>query len=182
MSSEGKEIIKRQLPPLPDVQPTQKSLPTDRFPYRLQVYPSVQFGFGEDSHLPWLQQLPDPTSSSMWGLPLEMDPGLAQQLLIVNGDTVRITSASGSIEAPVYVHPAAIPNVVSMAIGQGHTEYGRYASRRGANPLVLLGDSREEKTDIPALGSTFVTIKKLEHPSEFIQFTKIDRKIVPKRL
>jgi molybdopterin-containing oxidoreductase family iron-sulfur binding subunit len=35
------------------------------------------------------------------------------------------------------------PDTVAMAIGQGHTELGRYASQRGANPLQLVGSQTD---------------------------------------
>ena len=167
---------------LPDLGSVKNTGLSNKYPYQFQVYPSIQFGFGSDSHLPWLQQLPDPTSSSMWGFPLEVDPVLAKRLHVVNGDAVRVTSSSGSIEAVIYVHPAAIPNVVSMAAGQGHAEYGRYASGKGGNPFELLDDSCEEKTGVPALGATFVVIEKLDRHHGLLQFTNNDREILHERM
>jgi anaerobic selenocysteine-containing dehydrogenase len=167
---------------LPDLRSTKKTELDSKYPYRFQVYPSVQFGFGSDSHLPWLQQLPDPTSSSMWGLPLEIDPVLAKRLRVVNGDAVRVTSTSGSIEAIIYIHPAALPGVVSMAAGQGHTEFGRYASGKGANPLLLLDASREARTGVPALGATFVMVEKLDRHPGLLQFTNSDREVSHERM
>ena len=154
----------------------------DEYPYRFQAYPSLQFGDGSGAHLPWLQQMPDPTSSVMWGLPAEIDPGTATRLGVVNGDAVRLTSRGGSIEAPVYVHPAAIPGVISMAMGQGHTEYGRYASGRGANPLVLVGDEREKRTAVPAMGSVSVKIEKLDWRPGLVQFAAMDREVPHERM
>ena len=152
------------------------------FPYRFQVYASVQFGDGSGSHLPWLQQMPDQTSSAMWGLPVEIDPATAERLGVVNGDAVRLTSSAGSIEASVYVHPAAIPGVISMALGQGHTEYGRYASGRGANPLLLVGEEREAMTGVPATGSVSVKIEKLDRRPGLVQFAAMDREVPHERM
>ena len=161
--------------------PAKAKLNTE-YPYRFQAYPSLQFGFGSDSHLPWLQQLPDTTSSSMWVLPLEIDPVLASSIGVVNGDTVRVTSSRGSIEAVVYVHPAAIPGVVSMGIGQGHAEYGRYASGQGVNPLELVGGDQECNTGVPAFGSAVVNIEKISGRPGLIQFAKMDREVLHKRM
>ena len=98
---------------------------TDSRPDQLvfQAYPSAQFGDGSGANRPWLQELPDPTSSAMWGMPAEMDPGTAGELGVSNGDMVRIESQHGSLEAPVYINPAAIPGVVSMALGHGHQQW-----------------------------------------------------------
>jgi anaerobic selenocysteine-containing dehydrogenase len=52
---------------------------------------------------------------------------------------VRITSPYGEIEAPVYVFPAIRPDTVAIPLGQGHSDYGRYARERGSNALALVG-------------------------------------------
>ncbi|MEI9811362.1 MAG: molybdopterin dinucleotide binding domain-containing protein [Acidobacteriota bacterium] len=108
-----------------------------QFPLNFQAYLSTQFHDGRSAHLPWMQELPDPTSSAMWGLPVEVDPKTAARLSITNGDRVKVESPFGSFEAPAYVHPGAVPGVLSMAIGSGHKNYTRYASH-GANPLSIL--------------------------------------------
>src|SRR5260221_316036 len=41
-----------------------------RYPLQFQPYLSLQYHDGRGSNLPWMQELPDPTSSSIWGLPL----------------------------------------------------------------------------------------------------------------
>lgn len=147
-----------------------------------QAYESPQFGSGSGANRPWLQELPDPTSSALWGLPAEVDPATAARLGLVNGDNVRIRSEHGSLEAPVYVNPAAIPGVVSMAVGQGHASYGRYASGRGANPMVVVGDARDERTGCPAMGPTPISIEKIAGGARLVQFSRQDRDLPPHRV
>ena len=112
---------------------------------------------------------------------METDPNTAAGLGLSNGDFVHVTSPQGSIEAPVYVHPAAIPGVVSMAIGQGHTHYGRYASGRGANPLSIAVAVREKTTGVPAFGSTRVRLEKISGKLGLAQFSRVDRDVPPQR-
>ena len=88
----------------------------------------MQFHDGSGANLPWMQELPDPVSSAMWGLPVEVDPKTATRLGIKTGDLVRVESPHGKLEAPAYVHPAAVPGVVSMAIGQGDRKSTRLNS------------------------------------------------------
>jgi menaquinone reductase, molybdopterin-binding-like subunit len=116
----------------------------------------------------------------MWDLPVEIDPQSAAKLNVSTGDWVRVESPSGSLEAHAYVHPAAVPGVVSMGIGEGHTHYGRYASGRGANPLSILAPVWENSTGALAYGSTRVRIARLERkPRELIQFAPNDREQGP---
>jgi anaerobic selenocysteine-containing dehydrogenase len=146
-----------------------------QFPFQFQPYLSLEFHDGSTSHLPWMQELPDPASSSMWGLPVEIDPKTAAALSIGNGDMVRVESAHGFLEAPAYVHPAAVPGVVSMAIGDGHTHYGRYASRRGANPLAILAPIFERSTGALVMGGTRVRLARVGPRKGWIQFAAQDR-------
>jgi molybdopterin-containing oxidoreductase family iron-sulfur binding subunit len=151
------------------------------FPYLFQPYPSVQFGDGSGANLPWLQVLPDPASSAMWGLPVEIDPQTARDLGVTNGDLVRVSSSQGRMEAPAYVHPAAIPGVVSMAIGQGHRHYGRYASGRGANPLAIVAASFERESGALAFGATRVKLEKVGQRGRLVQFAPVDQEPHPER-
>ena len=152
------------------------------YPLVFQAYPSLQFSEGSGANLPWLQELPDPTSSAMWGLPVEIDPKTAAALDVVNGQIVRVTSPEASLEAPAYVNPAAIPGVVSMAIGQGHAHYGRYASGRGANPLLLIAGVVDRQTGVPALGHVRVRIEKVGQRRGLVQFSAVDREVHAERL
>jgi anaerobic selenocysteine-containing dehydrogenase len=145
------------------------------YPMLFQPYLSLQFHDGRGSNLPWLQELPDPASSGIWGLPIEIDPATAAKLQIANGDLVRAQSRHGSIEAPAYIHPGAIPGVVSMAIGDGHTHYGRFASGRGANPLSILAPVWERSTGAFVLGATRVRLSRVDGPRNWIQFSTPDR-------
>ena len=49
----------------------------EHFPLQFQPYPSLQYRDGSGANLPWMQELPDPVSSAMWGLPVEVDPQTA---------------------------------------------------------------------------------------------------------
>jgi anaerobic selenocysteine-containing dehydrogenase len=156
-----------------------------QFPFQFQPYASLQYHDGRGANLPWMQELPDPASSAMWDLPVEIDLQTAVKLNVVNGDRVKVESPHGSLEAWVYVHPAALPGVVSMAIGEGHTHYGRYASLngenpRGANPLAIAAPVLEESTGTLAAGATRVRMSRVDGAAgELIQFSPQDREQGP---
>lgn len=101
---------------------------------------------------PWLQELPDPTTTVMWNTWLEMNPKTAHELHIENDDVVRVVSEAGAVELPVYLYPAIRPDTVAMPFGQGHTAYGRYAENRGVNPNDLLGQRFNEAGDLAFAG------------------------------
>ena len=148
----------------------------NEYPLQFQPYLSLQYHEGSGANLPWLQELPDPASSAIWGLPVEIDPKTAARLRISNGDVVRVESQHGWFEAAAYVHPGAAPEVVSMPIGDGHTHYGRYASGRGANPLSILAPVWEKSTGALVMGGTRVRLARVSSPRAFTQFSALDRR------
>jgi anaerobic selenocysteine-containing dehydrogenase len=159
----------------------QAAFPGDatQYPLHFLPYRSLQFDDGRSAHLPWMQELPDPVSSAMWSLPVEIDPQTAAKLGIQTGDRVRVESPYGKLEAPAYVDPAAVPGVVSMAIGQGHQRFGRYASKRGANPISILAPAWEESTGALALGATRVRVVRVGAGGGLVQFAVVDREAGP---
>jgi hypothetical protein len=101
---------------------------------------------------PWLQEVPDPTTTVMWNTWVEINPETAHELGLQNDDVVRIKSEAGELEAPVYLYPAIHPGVIAIPFGQGHTAYGRYAHGRGVNPADLLGLIYNEAGDLAFAG------------------------------
>lgn len=108
---------------------------------------------------PWLQEVPDPTTTVMWNTWLEIHPDAAARLGIEDQDVVKVISPTGSVEVTAYRYPGIRPDTVAMPFGQGHSVYGQYAAGRGANPLDLLGGRTNEAGDL-AYGSMKVRIEK----------------------
>ncbi len=128
------------------------------YPFVLLPYVSNTLRDGRAANLPWMQELPDPMTSVVYGSWVEMNPTTAKELGLTEGDLVDIESLHGRIRAPVYVFPAIMPDVVAMPIGQGHSEYGRYAKNRGANPIEILSPQMEQHTGGLASSATRVKI------------------------
>jgi anaerobic selenocysteine-containing dehydrogenase len=101
---------------------------------------------------PWLQEVPDPTTTVVWNTWVEINPDTAAKLGIDNDDVIKITSSSGSVEASVYKYPAIRPDTIAMVFGQGHTAYGRYAKDRGTNPADVLALDTNEAGDLAFAG------------------------------
>jgi anaerobic selenocysteine-containing dehydrogenase len=137
------------------------------FPLHLLAYPSTAFYDGRGAALPWLQQLPDPLSTVVWGSWLEINPRTAAELGIAFGDLVEVASPQGSLRLPAVTFPAIRPDMVAIPIGQGHQGAGRYADGRGVNPLVLLAPNGE--TDgMPTPGATRVRVRKIAAGAELV--------------
>jgi anaerobic selenocysteine-containing dehydrogenase len=124
------------------------------------LLPFVSPTLGEaGANKPWLQELPDPTTTVTWGTWVEINPKTAEELGLDNDDVVLITSPAGSLEVSVYKYPAIRPDTIAIPFGRGHTAYGRYAEGRGVNPADLLNSKFNNAGDL-AFGSMKVTIEK----------------------
>ncbi|MGB7873665.1 MAG: molybdopterin-dependent oxidoreductase [Anaerolineales bacterium] len=118
---------------------------------------------------PWLQEVPDPTTSVTWNTWVEMNPETANELGIENDDVVQITSPAGVVEVSVYRYPAIRPDTIAIPFGQGHTAYGRYAEGRGVNPADLFSLAYNEAGDL-AFAAMKVSIKKIGSRRELARF------------
>jgi anaerobic selenocysteine-containing dehydrogenase/Fe-S-cluster-containing dehydrogenase component len=106
--------------------------------FYLMPVPSVPFYDGRGANKPWMQELPDPVTKAVWGSWVEIHPETARRLGVREGDMLEVASAHGTIAVPAFLYPGIRPDTVAIPIGQGHTEYGRFAKGKGANPIALL--------------------------------------------
>ena len=118
---------------------------------------------GQNAHLPWLQATPDPLTTVTWQTWVEMNDDDAARLGLREGDIVQIESAAqGSIQAPVYLHPAVPPKVLGIPLGQGRREGPDAATDRpgveGSNVMEILEPSQVDGTGALAWANTTVTV------------------------
>lgn len=124
---------------------------------RLYAFPHIYYYDGRGANRRWLQEIPEPVTHAVWGTWAEMHPSTARKLGIANDDLVEIEAGGAKIVTSAYVWDGAAPDTVAVPIGEGHTEYGRFASGVGANVLGLLSDPNPEVKVRRVDGSKWVT-------------------------
>jgi len=108
------------------------------------VYPylSVKSFDGRAANRPWMQELADPITQIVWDSWAEIHPETAKRWDLAQGDMVSVRNFYGEVNLPVYVTEHVHPGIVAVPVGQGHSNYGRYAKQvKGGNVLDLLGAS-----------------------------------------
>jgi molybdopterin-containing oxidoreductase family iron-sulfur binding subunit len=128
------------------------------YPFFLHPYVSMAMHDGRGAKLPWMQELPEPMTSIVYGSWVEINPATAARLNIRDGDLLRVTSEHGSIEAPAVIFAAIMPDVIAMPLGQGHDSFGRYASHRGVNPIQILAPTIDSASGSLASSATRVSL------------------------
>jgi len=121
------------------------------------TYPSVLFFDGRQANRMWLQEIPDPLTMITWDGWVEIHQETAEKLGIRRGDMLLIKSPYGRLEAPAIPIPTVPAGTVAMPMGQGHTNFGRYANERPANPMLLFSSDLDPATGgilRPAFGVT----------------------------
>jgi molybdopterin-containing oxidoreductase family iron-sulfur binding subunit len=115
----------------------------------LYLAPSLRHYDGRGANRPWLSEIPDPVTQVAWQSLYWMHPDVMADKGWSDGQIVRLTTAGGQLEAPVYGHPGVHPASVLIPMGQGHVHYGRYARGQGINPVQLLDAVVDADTGAP---------------------------------
>src|SRR4029450_4158666 len=136
----------------------------NQYPFHFLPYASIQFYDGSAAHLPWLQELPDPMTSAMWGSWVEINPQTAAKMNIAQGDILEIASPVGALRSPAFINPGLAPEIVAMPVGQGHSTFTRSASVRGQNPVEIIAPMAEATTGALAWAATRVKVTRVGDP------------------
>jgi molybdopterin-containing oxidoreductase family iron-sulfur binding subunit len=122
--------------------------------------PSIRFFDGRGANRPWLCEVPDTLTQVAWQTPVLMHPETLAARGLKQGDIVQIESRWGQLQMPVYETVGVHPKAAVVAIGQGHSAYGRYASGRGLNPIELLSPELEPSSGGPFFAAGPIALKK----------------------
>jgi menaquinone reductase, molybdopterin-binding-like subunit len=136
------------------------------YPFYFLPCVSPSFGDGAYANLPWMQELPDVLTTAMWSSWVEINSKTGARLGIQQGDLVEIASQAGSLRAPAILSPGIAPDMLSMPVGQGHENFGRFATGRGANPLSILAPLTEHQTGSLAWAATRVRLSRVGGPEQ----------------
>jgi len=98
------------------------------------LYETIALGAGNLANNPWLQELPDPISKTVWDNYVAVSPKYAKKLGVEQNDVLKI---NGSLELPVFIQPGQPSGTVSIAIGYGRTKAGKVADGIGKNAYPL---------------------------------------------
>lgn len=139
----------------------------------LLLYPffSIKSFDGRAANRPWLQELPDPITMIVWDSWAELNPTTAKKFGVAQGDLITLRNYNGEINVPVYVSEYVHEDIVAVPVGQGHTEYGRFAQQiNNGNVFSLLPAfpmNQDAKNEV-ALFSTAVSVIKAKSKHDLV--------------
>lgn len=91
----------------------------------------------------------------------DVNPGTAAKLGLKQGDVAQVRSRAGSVRVRVNLFEGAMPDVVYMPLGFGHTAYDEFSRGKGANPGEIIVSGRDPLSGHPVWWETPVTIEKV---------------------
>ena len=130
------------------------------FPYILNTYKLMSLAGGRGANQPRLEQAPAVHLENGWDSWVEVNPKVAADLGIEDGDKAWLQSARGKILVTARIFAGTAPGVLNMPFGWGHGAYGRWASGRGQNPNDVLEPWIDPLRGMPAWTGTRVRLTK----------------------
>jgi molybdopterin-containing oxidoreductase family iron-sulfur binding subunit len=119
-------------PQPPDLAPAQASQGLT-----LVLAPDSAVWDGSFANNPWLQECPRPFSKEVWGNSIAVSPIDASHLGVGDGDVVRITHGTRSLQGPVRLEDGQPNGVVAVVLGYGRTRAGAIGNGIGFSVNAL---------------------------------------------
>ncbi|MEZ4688685.1 MAG: molybdopterin dinucleotide binding domain-containing protein [Ignavibacteria bacterium] len=95
-------------------------------------------GDGRFANNGWLQELPKSVSRVAWDNYAAISVQDAKEMGLESNDLIKITTAGGELEIPVFIQPGAAKGVLAIELGYGRSECGTVGKDVGFNANKLM--------------------------------------------
>jgi anaerobic selenocysteine-containing dehydrogenase len=92
---------------------------------------------------------------------VEMNPKTASSYGLGEGSEVMLKSPRGELKVRIHLFNGAMPDVVFIPVGLGHTAYDRYLKGKGVNPYTIIERVEDPLSGQPVWWNTRVKVIKL---------------------
>jgi len=155
----GTSLARGATAAVPPARVAQSTIDTTQGDFFLVVYQHPVLGDGRGANKPWLQELPDPVTKTLWQTVAEIHPLTARKLGIESGDLLDVSTPAGAITLPAYLYLGIRQDTIAIATGRGQSKAaGRYAVA-GENAYTLV-PAYEDAAGGVAFVSTKASVKK----------------------
>ena len=111
---------------------------SDQDGMELVLYPTIALGDGTYANISWLQELPDPVTKICWDNYAMVSLKTAEGLKLKEGDILKLTVGSKTLQIPVHIQPGLHNQVIAVAVGYGRTAAGKVGTGVGSNAYSLM--------------------------------------------
>jgi anaerobic selenocysteine-containing dehydrogenase len=141
-------VAQGELAFVPHYEPPKRHGSLSEYPFDFIDYKSRLNREGRSQNTTWYQEFKKvDNGDESWEDVLKMNPADAAKLGFKDGDTVKISSITGSIVTKLKTWEGVRPGTVTKCFGQGHWAYGRVAAKDYAKAIPLGGNNNEILVD-----------------------------------
>lgn len=145
---------------MPHYEPANSEVDDKRFPLRMIPYSLINLASGWTSSPPYLYKTLTDSQLLKAESFAEINPQTAAEYGLKEGDRIIVTSPKGEARVRVNLFEGAMPGIVFLPLGLGHTAFDAFQQDKGANPNKII-DSREDPlSGLPVWWETRVRITK----------------------
>ncbi|OGL43623.1 MAG: hypothetical protein A2149_06305 [Candidatus Schekmanbacteria bacterium RBG_16_38_11] len=108
------------------------------YPFYLNIYKLISLSGLDETNQPWLQGILAAHVPIKWNTWVEINPEIAKKMGISEGDLVWVESRKGKIIVYAHLYQGAMPKVVNIPFGLGHSSNGRWIKGIGKNPVSIM--------------------------------------------
>jgi len=103
----------------------------------LILSPSYHLYDGRFANSGWLQEMPHPITSHLWGNGAFLGLAMAEKLGVEDGDLIKVAVEDRTATLPVILAPGTADNLVQIDLGYGRTHAGSVGSGIGVDASML---------------------------------------------
>lgn len=160
-------VAQGELAFVPHYEPPMRKGALKDYPFEFIDYKSKLNREGRSANIAWYHEFKKvDTGDESWQDVLKINPKDALALNIIDGDKIKVTSPTGSIEVVAKLWEGIREGVVTKAYGQGHSKYGKIASidfskgiPRGGNNNDIIPDEYDRFSGSTCRNGGFFGVK-----------------------
>ncbi len=133
----------------------------ETYPLRMMPYELINLSSGWVPNPPYLKKTLFDDQLRKDESFAEINPETAAEYGLTHGDRIMIESPKGELRVRVSLFDGAMPGVVFLPMGFGHTAYDAYQRNQGVNPNQIIDSEKEPLSGEAVWWETRVRIRKV---------------------
>jgi len=146
---------------MPHYEKTQSGADKEGYPLLLFPTELINLASGWIGNTPFLNKTLFDYQLKGEDLFVEVNPKTAAEYGLSEGSRVMLRSRRGELKARIHLFEGAMPGIVFMPVGLGHTAYDRYLKGKGANPYEIIERVEDPLSGQPIWWNTRVKVIKV---------------------
>jgi anaerobic selenocysteine-containing dehydrogenase len=145
---------------MPHLEPGTKDEMIKEFPLSLVPYEIINLSSGSVPNPPFLYKTLFDTQLLKNECFADINPQTAKRYGVEQGDKIYVESPAGKVKVRANLFEGAMPDVVYLPLGFGHTAYDEFSREKGVNPNDIIYDGKDPLSGYPVWWNTPVKLLK----------------------